>query len=79
MEKYTFPLINRQKLNVLSAAGFNLDSLHGLFEYSPKAAPAEGSLVDCNVIYASFNEDEVIVTKTKRFLDRKTTTIFQVV
>jgi hypothetical protein len=78
MEKHTFPLFDREKLNTFLAAGSNLDSLRGLFEYIPNDASAEESLVDCDIVDASFKEDEIGVTKTKQFLDRQTTPIVQV-
>ena len=53
----------------LIAAGFNLESLRGIFGYSATETPARGEKVDCSSISVRFLEDEVVIMKATCILD----------
>ncbi|OBT68200.1 hypothetical protein VE03_02365 [Pseudogymnoascus sp. 23342-1-I1] len=51
------------------AAGFNLESLRGIFGYSATETPARGEKVDCSSISVQFLKDEVVIMKSTCILD----------
>lgn len=62
--------LSRPQLTLLSpAAGFNLESLRGIFGYSSTEKAAGGDKVDCSAISVYFLKDEIVIKKSPRIFD----------
>lgn len=55
-------------LEYCNQAGFQLDSLRGIFGYLPGESPATGSLVTCNIIQVQLSSSGMCITKTQRYV-----------
>ena len=55
-------------LKYCQQAGFNLDSIRGIFGYLPGESPATGSLLDCGVLLIKLSSTGMSITKTKRYI-----------
>lgn len=55
-------------LKYCQQAGFNLDSLRGIFGYLPGESPATGCLVECGVLQVKMSSSGMSITKTKRYV-----------
>ena len=55
-------------LGYCQQAGFNLDSLRGIFGYLPGESPAKGCLVECSVIQVELSSSQVSINKTRRYV-----------
>jgi hypothetical protein len=49
-------------------AGFNLDSVRGIFGYAKGESIVSGNLVDCDILTVIFSMDSILIRKMKRFL-----------
>lgn len=61
-----------------ASAGFNLDSIRGIFGFLPGETPVSGALFDCEVVSAQFSQSGLTITKTKRLFSSVTTPIVTV-
>ena len=55
-------------LRYCQQAGFNLDSLRGIFGYLPGESPATGRLMECSVIQVELSSSRMSITKTRRYV-----------
>ena len=55
-------------LRYCQQAGFNLDSLRGIFGYLPGESPATGRVVECSVIQVELSPSQMSITKTRRYV-----------
>ncbi len=54
-------------LQYCQQAGFNLDSLRGIFGYLPGESPVTGSLVKCSIILVELSSSGMTITKKQRY------------
>ena len=55
-------------LSYCQQAGFNLDSLRGIFGYLPGESPATGCLFECSVIQVDLSPSGMSINKTRRYV-----------
>ena len=55
-------------LRYCQQAGFNLDSLRGIFGYLPGESPTTGSLVECSVIQVELSPSRMSINTTRRYV-----------
>lgn len=55
-------------LKYCQQAGFNLDSIRGIFGYLPGESPATGSLLECGVVVVKLSSSGMSITKTRRYV-----------
>lgn len=56
-------------LKYCQQAGFNLDSIRGIYGYLPGESPTTGSLAKCSMVLVKLSASGVIITKSPRFVD----------
>lgn len=59
-------------------AGFNLDSLRGIFGYLKGESPSQGTKLDCMVVKVKFADEEVQIGKERRWFSGGNTPIVDV-
>ena len=55
-------------LKYCQQAGFNLESIRGIYGYLPGESPATGSLLECGVLLMKSSSSEMSNSKTERYI-----------